>query len=51
MSNIKNPRFVSRDKWLEARKELLAQEKQLTRQHDALSLPIGAVTRRFDLIG
>ena len=28
---------VSRDEWLAARKELLAKEKQLTRQRDAVS--------------
>jgi predicted dithiol-disulfide oxidoreductase (DUF899 family) len=36
-SNIEHPRVVSPDEWLAARKELLAKEKQLTRQHDALS--------------
>lgn len=36
-SNIEHPRVVSPDEWLAARKELLAKEKQLTRQHDVLS--------------
>ena len=36
-SNIEHPRVVSPDEWLAARKELLAKEKQLTRQHDGLS--------------
>ena len=31
------PEIVSRDEWLQARKELLAREKQLTRQRDALN--------------
>ncbi len=30
-----HPRVVSQDEWLTARKELLAKEKQLTRQSDA----------------
>jgi predicted dithiol-disulfide oxidoreductase (DUF899 family) len=34
---IENPRIVSRDEWLAARKNLLAKEKQLTREHDALA--------------
>jgi predicted dithiol-disulfide oxidoreductase (DUF899 family) len=35
--NLENPRVVSRAEWLTARKALLTREKQLTRQHDALS--------------
>jgi predicted dithiol-disulfide oxidoreductase (DUF899 family) len=31
------PKVVSRDEWLEARKELLAKEKELTRRRDALN--------------
>src|SRR5919107_3606106 len=31
------PRVVSRDEWLAARKDLLAREKELTRQRDAMS--------------
>src|SRR6266487_2577291 len=34
---IDNPKVVSRDEWLTARKKLLAKEKQLTRQRDALA--------------
>src|SRR5215475_9800463 len=34
---IENPRIVSRDEWLAARKKLLAKEKQLTRQRDAIA--------------
>jgi predicted dithiol-disulfide oxidoreductase (DUF899 family) len=36
-TNIEHPSVVSRDEWLTARKELLAKEKQLTRQRDALN--------------
>jgi predicted dithiol-disulfide oxidoreductase (DUF899 family) len=32
------PRIATRDEWLEARKELLAKEKDLTRRRDALSI-------------
>src|SRR5437762_14094263 len=32
------PRIATRDEWLAARKELLAKEKQLTRQRDALNI-------------
>src|SRR5882757_5369911 len=34
---IDNPRVVSREEWIAARKELLAKEKNLTRQRDAVS--------------
>src|SRR6202045_3631489 len=34
---IDNPRVVSREEWITARKELLAKEKNLTRQRDAVS--------------
>ena len=36
-SQIEHPIIVSRAEWLEARKELLKKEKDLTRQRDALS--------------
>jgi predicted dithiol-disulfide oxidoreductase (DUF899 family) len=36
-SNVENPKIVSRDEWLAARKKLLAKEKQLTHQRDALA--------------
>ena len=32
-----DPRVVSRDEWLAARRELLAQEKEFARQRDALN--------------
>jgi predicted dithiol-disulfide oxidoreductase (DUF899 family) len=36
--SIEQPRVVSRDEWLVARQQLLHQEKEFTRQRDALSL-------------
>jgi predicted dithiol-disulfide oxidoreductase (DUF899 family) len=36
-STIENPKIVSRDEWLAARKKLLAREKQLTRERDAIA--------------
>ena len=36
-STIENPKIVSRDEWLGARKKLLAREKSLTRERDALA--------------
>jgi predicted dithiol-disulfide oxidoreductase (DUF899 family) len=46
------PNAVSRDEWLVARKELLAKEKQLTRQRDALNaerrmLPMVAIEKDY----
>jgi hypothetical protein len=32
-----DPQVVSRDQWLAARRELLAEEKECTRQRDALN--------------
>ena len=34
---MNNPRIVSREKWLEARKALMAKEKELTRLRDGLA--------------
>src|SRR2546427_6268391 len=34
---VENPKVVSREEWLVARKKLLAKEKQLTRQRDAIA--------------
>src|SRR5258705_13590127 len=36
-NTIENPKIVSRDEWLAARKKLLAKEKQLTRERDAIA--------------
>jgi predicted dithiol-disulfide oxidoreductase (DUF899 family) len=36
-STIENPKIVSRDEWLAARKKLLAREKQLTHERDAVA--------------
>jgi predicted dithiol-disulfide oxidoreductase (DUF899 family) len=36
-STIENPKIVSRDEWLAARKKLLKKEKELTHQKDALA--------------
>src|SRR5260221_14289565 len=34
---IENPKIVSRDEWLAARKKLLAKERQLTHERDAIA--------------
>jgi len=49
---MNQPRIVSRDEWLAARRELLAKEKALTRAHDALSaerrtLPMVSVDKSY----
>jgi predicted dithiol-disulfide oxidoreductase (DUF899 family) len=36
-NTIANPKIVSRDEWLAARRKLLVKEKQLTRERDALA--------------
>jgi predicted dithiol-disulfide oxidoreductase (DUF899 family) len=46
------PRIASREQWLEARKELLAKEKELTRARDALNverrnLPMVEITKDY----
>jgi predicted dithiol-disulfide oxidoreductase (DUF899 family) len=43
MTNLEHPKVVSHDEWLAARKELLAEEKRLTRARDALN------TKRLEL--
>jgi predicted dithiol-disulfide oxidoreductase (DUF899 family) len=50
------PQVVSRDEWLQARKRLLEQEKELTRRRDRLSadrrrLPMVEVTKRYEFEG
>ena len=50
------PDVVSRDQWLEARRDLLAREKELTRQRDALNadrrrLPMVRIEKRYLLEG
>ena len=36
-NTIDNPKIVAREEWLAARKKLLAKEKQLTRDRDAVA--------------
>jgi predicted dithiol-disulfide oxidoreductase (DUF899 family) len=36
-ATVERPQIVSRDEWLDARKQLLAREKQLTRERDAVA--------------
>jgi predicted dithiol-disulfide oxidoreductase (DUF899 family) len=50
------PQVVSADEWLVARKDLLAREKELTRQRDALSaerrrLPMVRIDKQYELEG
>lgn len=50
------PRIATRDEWLAARKELLAKEKNLTRQRDALStdrrnLPMVEIVKDYEFDG
>src|SRR5438093_287192 len=52
---VENPKVVSREEWLVARKKLLAKEKQLTRQRDAIAaerrqLPWVKVEYNYDLV-
>ena len=37
LNMINNPKIVSREEWLAARRELLAKEKRVTRERDALA--------------
>jgi predicted dithiol-disulfide oxidoreductase (DUF899 family) len=55
-SRMNRPRIASRAEWLAARKALLAKEKELTRQRDALSaelrnLPIVKMDREYFFAG
>src|ERR1700742_664617 len=52
-TSVPNPKIVSRDEWLAARKQLLAKEKRLTHEHDALAaerrnLPWVKVEKNYD---
>ena len=56
MTNVDLPRIASRAEWLAARKALLAREKELTRQRDALSaerqkLPMVRVQKQYTFQG
>jgi predicted dithiol-disulfide oxidoreductase (DUF899 family) len=42
-----DPQVVARDEWLAARRELLAKEKEFSRQRDALN----AERRRLPMVG
>src|SRR5437879_5371032 len=55
-STMEKPQIVSRDEWLAARENLLAKEKQLTRQRDALAaerrrMPWLAVEQQYEFEG
>ena len=50
------PDVVARDEWLAARKELLAEEKEMTRRRDALNakrrrLPMVAIEKEYPFTG
>src|SRR4030088_1808618 len=55
-SMMEKPQIVSRDEWLAARENLLAKEKQLTRERDALAaerrrMPWLAVEKQYQFDG
>jgi len=55
-SMIENPKVASREEWLAARENLLAKEKQLTRERDALAaerrrMPWLAVEKQYEFDG
>jgi predicted dithiol-disulfide oxidoreductase (DUF899 family) len=55
-SQLAQPKIVSQDEWLAARKELLVKEKELTRQKDALSaerrrLPMVPISKAYTFEG
>jgi len=55
-STIENPKIVSQEEWLAARESLMAKEKQLTHQRDALAadrrrMPWMAVEKQYEFDG
>jgi len=55
-STIENPRIVSQEEWIAAREKLLASEKQLTHERDALAaerrrMPWMAVEKQYEFDG
>src|SRR3981189_1392513 len=55
-NKMENPQIVSKDEWLAARENLLAKEKQLTRERDALTaerrrMPWLAVEKQYEFDG
>src|ERR1700728_4719491 len=55
-SMIERPKIVSQDEWMAAREELLAKEKKLTRERDALAaerrrMPWLAVEKQYEFDG
>src|SRR6476469_5416772 len=56
MIEVLHPPIVSRDQWLDARKKLLAQEKELTRQYDRVNagrrrLPMVRIEKNYKFEG
>ncbi len=56
IQNTAHPRIVANDEWLEARKALLAQEKELTKQQDRISaarrqLPMVKIEKEYTFDG
>ena len=56
MNEVPHPPIVSRDRWLDARKNLLAQEKELTRQYDRVNaerrrLPMVRIEKHYSFEG
>src|SRR5580693_2189404 len=55
-AEMDDPQVVSRDEWLAARRQLLAREKEFTRQRDALSaerrrLPMTEIGKQYAFEG
>ena len=56
MNEVPHPPIVSHDRWLDARKKLLAQEKELTRQYDRVNaerrrLPMVRIEKNYSFEG